>query len=176
MASLEQMREAAEEVVASYVTRLTTVSQIIDETYGLLNNSRVERAELETALRDILAETSSLRKKDFDEMMADIMEQQNRREAAIRDGLRRFLDEQVVLANRLKNELKSGNIELIRSIQASIEKGLSETKQFITDVHNEEQMLIRRLKILVKMGPQLKVQEFKKAIKDMRENLMEWDA
>lgn len=176
MASLEQMREAAEEVVASYVTRLTTVSQIIDETYGLLNNSRVERADLETALRNILAETSSLRKKDFDEMMADIMEQQNRREAAIRDGLRRFLDEQVVLANRLKNELKSGNIEIIRSIQASIEKGLSETKQFITDVHNEEQMLIRRLKILVKMGPQLKVQEFKKAIKDMRENLMEWDA
>lgn len=175
MASLDKMRETAEEMVASYVARLTAVSQIINDANELLNRGRVERSFLENSLRNILAETSSLRKKDFDEMMAEVMGEQNVREEAIRAALKRFVDEQTALANRLKDELKMGNIEHIRSIQSAIETGLGQTMQLITDLKNEEQALLRRLKILVKMGPKLKVTDFKRAVKEMRSNLIAWD-
>lgn len=176
MASLDKIRETAEEVLASYVTRLTAVSQIISDANELLSKGRDERSSLEKSLRDILAETSSLRKKDFDEMMAGVMDEQTMREEAIRAALKRFVDDQTVLANRLKDELKNGNIESIRSIQSAIEKGLSQTMQLITDLRNEEQALLRRLKILVKMGPRLKITDFKKAVKEMQGSLTAWDA
>lgn len=175
MASLEQTREMAEGVLVSYLTSLGAVSRVIDDAHELLNKGRIERNSLETALRDLLSETSSLRKKDFDEMMAEVMEQQNKREDAIREALKQFVDEQTVLASRLKDELKSGNLEIIRSIQSAIENGLSHTMQLITDLRNEEQVLLRRLKILVKMGPKLRVRDFKKAVKEMHENLVAWD-
>ena len=176
MTSLDDIRETAENVVASYVTRLTAISQIINDANELLNKGRAERSSLESSLRDILAETSSLRKKDFDEMMGVVMTEQNAREEAIRVALKRFVDEQTDLANKLKDELKNGNIEKIRSIQSSIEKGLTQTMQLITDLRNEEQVLLRRLKILVKMGPKLKVTDLKKAVKEMQGNLTAWDA
>ncbi len=176
MASLDKIRETAEEMVASYVTRLTAVSQIINDANDLLSKGRDDQSSLEKSLRDILAETSSLRKKDFDEMMAGVMDEQTTREEAIRAALKRFVDEQTALANKLKDELKNGNIESIRSIQSAIEKGLSQTMQLITDLRNEEQTLLRRLKMLVKMGPKLKVTDFKKAVKEMQGNLTMWNA
>lgn len=172
--SLDKMRRLAEDVVTTYVDRLETVSQIIGDTYDLLDRGRIEREQLGARLRDLLAEATSLRRKDYDQMMRDIFVRQDEREKTVRIHIKKFLNEQVLLAEKLRTVLKDGDLEMVRPIQSSIEKGMAGAKQMLTDFHNEEQMLIKRLKALLDRGEGLTVTEFKTAIAQMRSDLSVW--
>lgn len=172
--SLEQMRRLAEDVVATYVGRLETVERIIGETYDLLNRGRIEREQIGAMLRDTLAGGTSLRRRDFDRMMGEVFNRQNEREEAIRVYMRRFLKAQADLASELKAALGKGDLTMVRPIQSSIEGGMAEAKQTLTDFHHEEQTLIRRLKALLDKGEGLTVAEFKTAVTQMRSDLSVW--
>lgn len=172
--SLEQMRRLAEEVVATYVDRLGKVERIIGETYDMLSRRRIEREQIGAMLRDTLAGGTSLRRRDFDRMMGEIFTRQNEREEAVRVYMGRFLKAQAGLAGKLKAALKEGDLTMVRPIQDSIEAGMAEAKQMLTDFHHEEQMLIRRLKALLDKGDGLTVAQFKTAVTQMRGDLSVW--
>lgn len=172
--SLEQMRRLAEDVVATYVSRLETVSQIIEEAYDLLSRGRLEREKLSGTLRDLLAESNSLRRKDFNQMVGDIFKRQNEREDVVKGYMKKFLRQQAELAKRLEEALREGDLEMVGPIQASIERGMTKAKQLLSDFHHEEQMFMRRLKALVDKGDGLTVAEFKTAVTQMRSDLSVW--
>lgn len=174
MASLEDMRHLAEEVVTTYASRLVTVSRIISDAYDFLNRGRAEREKIGAMLRDMLAEGNSLRRKDFDQIIGDIFEEQNEREEAIKTYLQKFLREQGKLAEQLKEVLQTGELERVRSVRAAIEKGLAEAKQIISDFHNEEQVFMRRFKLLLDRGGRLTVSEFKTAVREIKSDLKVW--
>lgn len=172
--SLEQMRRLAEDVVATYVGRLETVSQIIGETYDLLNRGRIEREQIGAMLRDTLAGGTSLRRRDFDRMIGGVFTRQNEREDSVRAYMKKFLKAQADLAGGLRVALEKGDLTMVMSIQSSIESGMAEAKQMLTDFHHEEQTFIRRLKALLEKGDGLTVVEFKTAVTQMRGDLSVW--
>ena len=172
--SLEKMRCLAENVVTMYVSRLETLSQTMGDTYDLLDRGRVEREQMGDMLRDLLAGGTSLRRKDFDQMMRDVFERQNERERAVRVYMKGFLKEQADLAEKLRGALQGGDLEQVKPIQSSIEKGMAEAKQMLLDFHHEEQTLMRRLKVLLDKGDGLTVAEFKTAVTQMRSDLSVW--
>ena len=174
MTSLDDMRHLAEEVVSTYSSRLVTVSQIISDAYALLDRGRTEREKIGVRLRDILAEGNSLRRKDFDQIVGNIFDQQTAREEAIKSYLQNFLQEQGKLAEQLKDVLKTGELDRVRSIRFTMEKELTQAKQILSDFHNEEQMLMRRFKILLDRGPSLKVSEFKTTVREISNDLKIW--
>lgn len=174
MASLEEMRHLAEEVVATYASRLVTVSQIISEAYDFLNRGRAEREMIGAKLRDLLAEGNSLRRKDFDQIIGNIFNEQNEREEAIKTYLQKFLQEQGKLAEQLKEVLQTGELDRVRSIRAAIENKLAKAKQTLSDFHHEEQALMRRFRLLLERGSALTVSEFKTAVCEIKNDLKVW--
>jgi hypothetical protein len=65
---------------------------------------------------------------------------------------------------------------MVRCINTSIENGLAVAKQHIVDFHNEQQMFVRRLKILLEMGETLTISDVKRVVKEIKDGLMTWDA
>lgn len=176
MENAEDMRNAIESHISVYVDGIRAVTQIISEAYKLLDRGRVERVHLETVLRELLSSKRSVRKKDFDRMMSELIHDQDRREEDIRKCLASFIEEQGALAERLKGEVKCLNVDMVRCINGSIENGLAVTRQRILDFHNEQGMFVRRLKILIEMGETLTVSDVKKVVREIKDGLTTWDA
>lgn len=176
MASLEEMHKLAEEVVETYVNRLEAFSRIVEDAYDLLSRGRAEREEIGSHLRELLAEGNSLRRKDFDRMMGEILNQQNDHEENIRLQFKNLLQEQANMAHRLKEALNTGDSAMVRTIRLGMEKGLNDAKQILSDFHHEEQGLMRRFRILLNKGPKLTVTEFKTAIHEIKNDLNVWMA
>ena len=76
MNNAEDMRKLTEEIVSSYESRISAVCTIIDNTHQMLDDFREKRSAMSTQLRETLAKEDSLRKKDFDIMMKEILESQ----------------------------------------------------------------------------------------------------
>ncbi len=176
MEQADDMRNSIEDHVAVYIDGVKAVTRIIDEAYKLLDCGRMERNRLELMLRELLSSKRSVRRKDFDRMMSDLISDQNRREEDVRKCLVSFIEEQGGLAERLKEEVKDLNVDMVRRINASIENGLAVTRQRILDFRNEQGMFARRLKILLGMGETLTVSDVKRVVREIKDGLTTWDA
>lgn len=118
--------QLTEDILASYETRVQVVKNIIQDTTKLLDDFKKRREEMAEGLRDNLATSEHLRKKDFDKMMSDILVAQNEREANVRKMLGDFRKEEDVMLQSLKDLLKKG-----RSIR------LKDLKRFIVNVRED---------------------------------------
>lgn len=176
MTPANEMRSSIEDLIAIYVDGLKAVTQIVSDAYGLLDRGRVERDDLEATLRNLLSSKRSVRKKDFDRMMSELIVDQVHREEDIRKSLASFIEEQGALAEKLKGEVRNLNVDMIRCIVASIENGLAVIRQRIVDFHNEQRMFVRRLKILLEMGETLTVSDVKRVVREIKDGLITWDA
>lgn len=108
MGIAEEMRRVAEEIVSSYQSRISTVAMIIDNTHQLLDDFKIKRDEMSNHLKETLAKEESLRKKDFDNMIKDILSHQDEREKEVRDLLKTFFEEQKEIAQVIKRNLAEG--------------------------------------------------------------------
>ena len=107
------VRNAVEEIIDSYEERLQGISAIIDNTQVLsefqesISITKHEREILNIELRDTLARNESLRKKDFDAMMNNILLSQDNRERDVKGLLSSYLAEQKEMAKTLRENLGS---------------------------------------------------------------------
>lgn len=118
--------QLTEDILASYEARVQVVRNIIQDTAGLLDDFKRRREEMAEDLRDNLAKSEHLRKKDFDRMMSDILVAQNERENNVRKMLSDFKKEEDAMLVSLKDLLKKG-----RSIR------LKDLKRFMVDIRED---------------------------------------
>src|SRR4030042_2331423 len=90
-----------ENIISSYETRIQSIEdffeatgQIFQDFQDSLVNTRQEREKVNSQLRESLAKSESLRKKDFDRMMIVISSHLEQSEQDIRDLSQRYLKEQ----------------------------------------------------------------------------------
>ncbi|MBU4350852.1 hypothetical protein L6250_00735 [Candidatus Parcubacteria bacterium] len=102
------LKNLAEDIVASYNARVKVVGEIVEDTHEILDGFKKKREEMSGNLREILAKFESLRKKDFNAMMQDILATQQKREENVKKMLADFREEEVGMAERLKSLLKKG--------------------------------------------------------------------
>lgn len=112
----------AENIVNSFEARVQVVQAIADDTQKLLLNFRNQRERMSQELKEALSQRESLRKKDFDKMMADILTVQSMRERNITKVLVDFQEQEMKVLNNLKAMLEKGEKLRLRDFKKTLVK------------------------------------------------------
>ncbi|MEW5767342.1 MAG: hypothetical protein AB1797_06900 [bacterium] len=186
MALTEEMKDILN-IVSSYEIKIQSTSDMFDTTHQLLQgfresflDTRGEREKISAQLRENLAQTGSLRRKDFDWMMQGILSTQDEKEKEVKDLLRTYLDDQKEMANALreslgkfKDSLDRGEVQrvkdsqgLIKEILAKQDRRKNEVISRLKDFQKEQQEMTTRLKELLAKGRELRIRDLKTMLKE----------
>lgn len=100
--------------MASYDVRTKFINEIVKDTHETLDGFKKKREEMSDNLREVLAKSESLRKKDFNAMMQDILMTQHKREENVKKMLADFREEETRVVERLRDLLEKGKaIQLV---------------------------------------------------------------
>jgi uncharacterized phage infection (PIP) family protein YhgE len=191
----EDMKNIVESIISSYEARVQSIGAIFDTTHQLLEgfqdsflDTKQEQEKINTELRENLAKNESLRKKDFDNMMQDILSSQDQREKQVRSLLKDYLNEQREMANALgeslgnvKDALSKGEVQRIKEFQTAITEILAEQEQRKQEVSSKlkefqknQQEMAKRLKELLGKGEELRIKDIKSMLAEFKIQHKEW--
>lgn len=117
-----ETNEMVEEIIKAYAARLEVVKGIVNNTHGLLAEFRIKRETISSQLREFLAKSESLRKKDFDGMMKKILTMQRQREDNVKGVLQVFQQEEEAIVERLRNLAGKGDAVRIKDFKRMLAK------------------------------------------------------
>lgn len=177
----EELKRVAEEIVSSYQSRISTVAMIIDSTHQLLEDFKNKKNEMSEHLKETLARGGSLRKKDFDNMMKDILYHQDEKERQVRNLLKTFFEEQEEIAQVIKGNLAEGEEKvrisdfkkMLEDIQARQKARESEVSVMLKEFQTEYREMAESLRSLLDKGEAIRIREFKAMLKDIRSKQIE---
>jgi len=180
MGIAEDMKRLGMEIVSSYESRISAVAMSIDSTHRILEDFKIKRVEISNQLRETLAKEGSLRKKDFNEMMKDILSHQDEREKQVRDSLKTFLEEQKRIAEIIKKNLAEGKKvkindfkKMLQDIQARQKTREDEVKTMLKEFRKEYEEMATSLHSLLDKAEAIRIKDFKETIKNIRSRQME---
>jgi len=180
MAVVEDMKRVAEEIVSSYQSRISTVATIIDDTHQILDDFKIKRNEISNQLKETLARGESLRKKDFDNMMKDILSHQDEREKRVKELLKTFFEEQKEVAEIIKKSLTG--VEKIRiddfkkmlqDIQAKQRTRENEVSVMLKEFQTEYKEMAESLRSLLDKREAIRIKDFKDVMGNIRSRQLE---
>ena len=131
--------------MVSYDARTKFVNEIVEDTHKMLDGFRGKREEMSDNLREVLAKSESLRKKDFNIMMRDILLTQQKREENVKKMLADFREEETRVAEQLRELLKRG--EEIRLADFKKTLGRIREDQVVREANAGEQIRIELAKM-----------------------------
>lgn len=148
------------------------MGQVIEATHELLETFRSQREAMRAQLRETLARAASLRKRDFDAMMQEILDHQEERESAVKETIRDYLAEQRALAAALREALAGGESEGIGTVKELLE-GMAATREgrerdvkaLLSAFQREQEELARALQGLLSNGGAVTVKAFKATLR-----------
>ena len=143
LSETKNLSDLARDIVVSYDARVKVVGEIVEDTYKTISDFRERREDMSKELREVLAKSESLRRKDFDRMMADVVLKQNEREEQVKKMLADFRKEEEMVAENMRSLLKKGDgirIRDFKEMMAEIKKEQDRrVKETSTSVANELQ-------------------------------------
>lgn len=184
----EDMKNIVEEIISSYENRIESIESIFESTTELLENSqnflidsRKDREKINAQLRENLAKNESLRKKDFDNMMQEILPPGDQKEKQIKDLLKSYFNEQREMAHILKNNLTEfkdllakGETQRIKNFQQTFKEIIAkqderkaEVAAKLKEFQEDQKLLAERLKELLAKGSQLRIRDLKLTLKEL---------
>jgi len=180
MGIADDIKRLTKEVVFSYEYRISEVGIIIDNAHRILEEFKTKRNEMSNQLKGNLAKEGSLRKKDFDRMMEEILSRQDEREKQIKDLLRTFLEEQKEVAQTIKKNLAEGEKvrindfkKMLKDIQARQKVGENEVSMMLKEFQGEHKEMAELLRSLLDKGEAVRIKDFKEMLKNIRERQIE---
>ncbi|MDP2930627.1 MAG: hypothetical protein Q8N56_03425 [bacterium] len=134
------LRDLAEDIIVAHDTRVKIVGEIIEDTHQMMANFKMKREQMAQELQKLLAKGESLRKKDFERMMTDIIDTHAKREEEVKEMLEDFRAEEEMVAEKLRGLLTKGEEVRIRDfkrmmaeIKQGQEKRIQATNESVTD-------------------------------------------
>lgn len=112
----------AQNIVTSYGARIKVVREVVEDTRNLLKEFRKRREKMSQELRETLAKHTSLRKKDFDGMMGEILIAQAKREENVKQLLADFQDQEMAVVKNLREMLKKGEKLRLKDFKKTLAK------------------------------------------------------
>ena len=166
------LRALANSIIDSYEMRVKTVGALMNQANQLLGSFQLEIEDMMAGLRNNLAKSESLRKKDFDNMMSNVIELCQRTEEEAEENLSRFQVEEEEMISRLRNivlNVSHSSLEDIKAIREDILKRQKEREKAIIRALKRfqiEQEDIRvALRNLLSKGENVKVKDLKIMLK-----------
>lgn len=142
----KNLKNIADEIVAAYDARVKIVGEIVEDTHKTIDGFREKREQMSQNLREALAKNESLRKKDFDYMMIDILAKQAEREKHVKNMLQGLHKEEKMVAEKLRELLSKGeNIRIrdFKKMMADIRQEQENRSQETGDSISEELQKMR---------------------------------
>ena len=180
MAVVEDMKRVAEEIVSSYQSRISTVATIIDDTHQILDDFKIKRNEISNQLKETLARGESLRKKDFDNMMEDILSHQDEREKRVKELLKTFFEEQKEVAEIIKKSLTGAEKiriddfkKMLQDIQAKQRTRENEVSVTLKEFQTEYKEMAESLHSLLDKREAMRIKDFKDVMGNIRSRQIE---
>lgn len=172
----KSLTRGVREILDSYEKRVESVGALMRQAIEVVKNSQQQQEEKVGELRNVLAKTESLRKKDFDRMMEEMWGQRREREKEIHDTLESFLSEEKEIIDELKKKLvEAGRLmkmddftvlkERILNPQREREKKIS---AILKSFHLEQEELSTALRKLLSKGERVKIRDLKDMIRGLR--------
>ncbi len=112
----------AKDIVASYEARIKVVQATVEDTRRLLEEFREKRERMGQELKEALSKHESLRKKDFNEMMGDILITQSEREENVKKMLADFQEQEMQVVENLREMLKKGEKLRLKDFKKTLAK------------------------------------------------------
>ncbi|MFA5805921.1 MAG: hypothetical protein WC879_14890 [Melioribacteraceae bacterium] len=169
---------------------IQSMSSIFDDTKQLIEfiqdsffDVKQEREKINIALRENLAQNNSLRRKDFDSMVKDILAIQDESEKEAKNLLKNYLNEQKELSHSLtanldkfRNACINGESREIKKLHALIRQILSkqeERKNEVTsklkEFQKEQQNITSQFKEFLTNENELRIRDFKIMLKEFKQ-------
>ena len=182
MPPAEDMKNIVENILSSYEMRIQSIGAIFDTTHQLLQSfqesfldTRLEREKISDQIRDCLARNESLRKRDFDCMMHEILSVQDTREKEVRELLNGYLAGQKEMAHslrdnlaKIKDALAKEETKRVREFQTVIKDILAEQEERkleavfkLEEFQAGQREMAKRLKELLAKGSELRIKDLK---------------
>ncbi len=175
MVTEENLRNLANSIIDSYEMRVKTVNNLMEQAYHFLESFHTELQEMMVQLKDNLAKSESLRKKDFDRMMSGLTARRNAREEEAERVFQNFHKEEKEMIGRLRNVIVSGgrpNLDDMEIIKEDILKRQKEREtgivQALKRIQMEQEELKTALKKLLLKGETVKLKDFKLMLKSLK--------
>ena len=165
------MESAVESVIDSYEAQVRTVAALMRQTLEVLRNLDYEQEKEVLELRDLLARAESLRRKDFDTLIAKIWARRREKEGKIGETLESFLIEQQEMVVWLRKVVSDGYISL-EEFRLLSQNMLTRQKEregkmsrMLRELHLEQEELGAGLKGLLEKGEKVRTKDFKAMIR-----------
>ena len=168
------MGSSIESVIDAYEAQVRTVAALMRQTLEVLRNLDCEQEEEVLELRDLLARAESLRRKDFDTLIAEIWARRREKEGEIGQTLESFLIEQQDMVAWLRKVVGNGNISLeeFRLLSQNVLTRQKEQEgkmsRMLRELHMEQEELGTGLKRLLEKGEKVRIKDFKAMIRAVR--------
>jgi hypothetical protein len=193
---VNKVNDFIETLISSYESRIKSIETVFSQSdaitessFGLLkdfSNSlkayKAERDTINSNLRENLSKNGSLRKKDYNRMMEDVLGKLDEKEMAVEKYFNQFIEDQKAMTQSLKNgildvknNLQNNNTQRINNFRAelaNISQALEEKKEMVVnhflDYQKIHQKTIGEFKMLLDKGDRIFVRE----VKEVHQNLL----
>ena len=147
------MKELAVSIIDSYEMRVSTVTTLMTQANNLLKSFQIEMEDMITQLRDNLAKSESLRKKDFDIMMRTMVDRMREIEQEEQDRFIKFQMEESEMIGRFRRLVSGESLVVTEDMETLRE-----------DVHTRQKERERRIVNGLKQF-QIAQEEFRSGVK-----------
>jgi len=167
----EEMTGVVQDIIVSYEARISIIGTLIDNTHRIMQESKAALGQINAQLRETLADSVSLRKKDYDSMIAEIESLQEERYREIKGLLNEFILVHKEMASRLKglfDDARGGKAvdfrKALADIQARQDEAQNRVISQLSDSQQEQEAFMSELRKLLDNGGSVKARDFKAAI------------
>jgi len=153
MSAESDVKELAVSIIDSYEMRVSTVTTLMTQANNLLKSFQIEMEDMITQLRDNLAKSESLRKKDFDIMMRTMVDRMREIEQEEQDRFIQFQMEESEMIGRFRRLVSGESLVVTEDMETLRE-----------DVHTRQKERERRIVNGLKQF-QIAQEEFRSGVK-----------
>ena len=175
MDKVEAKKDLTGEIIDSYEMRAKTIGTLMRQSIQVLKDYQRQQEEMAGELKNILAKTEFLRKKDFDKMMEEIWRKRDEREKKVHKTLEDFLREEKEMIDELRKFLDLGELMRIDDFVVLKERILNrqrkrekEVSEILKSFHLEQEERSTALRRLLLKGKRVKIKHFKNMIKGLQ--------
>ena len=153
MSAESDVKELAVSIIDSYEMRVSTVTTLMTQANNLLKSFQIEMEDMITQLRDNLAKSESLRKKDFDIMMRTMVDRMRELEQEEQNRFIQFQMEESEMIVRFRRLVSGESLVVTEDMETLRE-----------DVHTRQKERERRIVNGLKQF-QIAQEEFRSGVK-----------
>ena len=171
----EELRALANSIIDSYEVRVNTVNTLMAQANNILKGFQIELEEMVVCLRNNLARSESLRKKDFEYMIKDVIERRRQREQEAEQSFKLFQEEEEEMIALLRDIIFSENSSSSDALEAIREDILKRQKmrekkivKSLKSFQVEQEEMKVAIKRLLSKGDNVKIKEFKTMVNALR--------